>query len=289
MEHVRRDAKASSRGPRRRRGAVFAVVAGIGLGGVGAAVAATKITAKALDRDHVSARVLGRAIMANPKQLRDAEFLISPAEGSPRVLVHATHEAIAGYPRKNGDFAILSNGCGLRFNHPNYKGATGCDDAGPTFRGTRDATIMRLSLNVPSSATCLSFRFRFLSNEYPVYVGSQYNDAFIAELDHSTWDSAPNDPAITAPDDFAKTVDGHLITINATGVGKVSTANAKGTGYDAGTKVLRASTRITRGRHYLYLSIFDQGDRQFDSAVFLDGLTLDRRSPCTRGIAYDQH
>ena len=41
---------------------------------------------------------------------------------------------------------------------------------------------------------------------------------------------------------------------------------------------LRASTRITPGIHSLFLSIFDQGDREYDSAVFVDQLTIDHRT-----------
>ncbi|WP_394263381.1 choice-of-anchor L domain-containing protein, partial [Trueperella sp.] len=47
-----------------------------------------------------------------------------------------------------------------------------------------------MDLDVPDGANCLSFDFKFLSEEYPVYVGSSYNDAFIAELNESTWTTA---------------------------------------------------------------------------------------------------
>ncbi len=33
----------------------------------------------------------------------------------------------------------------------------------------------------------MAFDFRFLSEEFPIYVGTSFNDAFIAELDNSTW------------------------------------------------------------------------------------------------------
>gem|GEM_PF-2858525 len=34
----------------------------------------------------------------------------------------------------------------------------------------------------------------------------------------------------------------------------------------------------------LYLSIFDQGDRQFDSAVFVDRLTVRHAAHCASGV-----
>lgn len=46
----------------------------------------------------------------------------------------------------------------------------------------------------------------------------------------------------------------------------MSRAAARGTTYDAATGKLRASTPVKPGYHLLYLSLFDQGDRQWDSA-----------------------
>jgi hypothetical protein len=49
--------------------------------------------------------------------------------------------------------------------------------------------------------------------------------------------------------------------------------------------VLRASTPATPGSHSLYLSIFDQGDNVYDSAVFVDRLTVTKTaaSACKPG------
>ena len=55
---------------------------------------------------------------------------------------------------------------------------------------------------------------------------------------------------------------------------KMCRAAAKGTTYDAATGKLRASTPVKPGYHLLYLSLFDQGDRQWDSAVFIDRLLV---------------
>ena len=46
-------------------------------------------------------------------------------------------------------------------------------------------TVLAIPINVPAGANCLSFDFRFLSEEYPDFINSQFNDAFIAELDSS--------------------------------------------------------------------------------------------------------
>ena len=70
--------------------------------------------------------------------------------------------------------------------------------AASRVRGARDVTIMRIRVHVPQGANCLSFRFKFLSEEFPEFVGSEFNDAFIAEVGHSpTWSAGSNN----RPDD----------------------------------------------------------------------------------------
>jgi pimeloyl-ACP methyl ester carboxylesterase len=51
--------------------------------------------------------------------------------------------------------------------------------------------------------------------------------------------------------------------------------NASGTTYDGATVLLQAATQVTSGTHSLYLSIFDQGDHIFDSAVFVDNIRFE--------------
>ena len=51
---------------------------------------------------------------------------------------------------------------------------------------------------------------------------------------------------------------------------------AAGTTYDGATPALTAATPLTPGMHSLYLSIFDQGDHVYDSAVFVDNLRVGR-------------
>ena len=82
----------------------------------------------------------------------------------------------------------------------------------------------------------------------------------------------------------AKTRDGKLVSVNGTGIARVSRAAAKGTTYDAATGKLRASTRVTPGPKILNLSIFDQGDRQYDSAVFVDRLLVRHAAKCRSGL-----
>ena len=57
---------------------------------------------------------------------------------------------------------------------------------------------------------------------------------------------------------------------------------AAGTTYDGATPILSAATPITPGAHKLYLSIFDQGDHIYDSAVMVDNIRFGRVADVTR-------
>ena len=191
--------------------------------------------------------------------------------------VAVSDDAVGGMPRDGATYAVLSSGGADLLTAPNNSGSSGVDLNGPNVRGSSDfdVTILRLDLQVPASHNCLSVDFRFLSEEYPEFVGSAFNDAFlaevmVAELDSSTWTTSGSE--ISAPDNFAFDPEGNPITINAAGVTSMTAAEAAGTTYDGATPLLVASTPITPGQHRLFLSIFDQGDQVYDSTVLLDHL-----------------
>ena len=232
-----------------------------------------------------AATELATAIAANPRQVRRAFFSVVPPRGNPAAV---SDSRLAEFPRHGDEFAILTNGNALVADNRNRRRDTGSANLGPLIRGTRDVVIMRIDLRVPRNANCLTFRFRFLTEEFPEFVNDIFNDAFIAELDDSDWDaSGPEDPTITAPRNFAVDSAGRPIRVNSVGDTSLSRRNARGTTYDGATRVLRASTPIRSGGRTLYLSIFDQGDRLYDSAVFIDRLQLTRNSSCTSGVVVD--
>jgi hypothetical protein len=232
-----------------------------------------------------NATKLAKSMAANPKQVVRGRFSLLPPGGRP-VAISTTR--LASFPRKGKSYGILSTGDARDAGKKNKSDSLSRGNGGPFVRGARDIVIFRVDLRVPKSANCLSLRFRFLTEEFPEYVGSDFNDAFIAELGDSTWSSRSNeDPTIIAPDNFALDPNSHLISVNGAGPAAVDSSSAKGTTYDGATGVLRASSPVSPGRRTLYLSIFDQGDRQYDSSVFLDNLTLDNREACNPGVVSD--
>jgi len=258
----------------------------LGIAGVGIAQSGGgKITADSGRQSQIAATKISRTI-AGPKSIKSAAFAARPPYG--KIAARST-KRLAGFPRSGKSFMILSNGDATLADNPNNSRSTSKTAGGPAIRGNRDVTIFRMNIRVPQGRNCLSFRFRFLTEEFPEFVGTEFNDGFIAEIDESTWDSrAVGDPTIDAPRNFATDSDGNLITVNGVGAANTTAARAEGTTYDGATRVLRASTRITPGGHILYLSIFDQGDREFDSAVFVDRLTFAKRANCASGAVPDQ-
>ena len=251
----------------------------------GALVVLTAIAAEARIRANRDAHAVANSFMRKKdlqKPGADADFIILPPQGKP---AGYSNRKVAQFPTRGSHFSILSTGNVKATRRANKSGSLSHDNKGPVVRGTRDAVMLRVKFNVPDGKNCLSFEFKFLSEEFPEFVDSEFNDGFIAELDKTTWSSGRDDPVIDSPRNFAKDSKGNPIRVNKVGDASVRKRWAKGTTYDAATRTLRAQTRVKSGnRHTLFLSIFDQGDRQYDSAVFLDGLKFRDRSACKSGV-----
>jgi hypothetical protein len=232
--------------------------------------------------DPADATAIASAITTDPDVATGASFAALPPSGTPNGVGSST---LDGFPVNGDSFGILTTGDVNIANTANLNNGSGTADGGGHVRGDTDfdVSVLRIDLSVPTGADCLSLNFRFLSEEYPEYVNSAYNDGFIAELDSSTWTTSGS--TITAPDNFAFDPSGRVVSVNSSGNTAMSAANANGTTYDGATPLLVAQHSITPGTHTLYLSIFDQGDQVYDSAVFLDNLIVGTTGPdgCTPG------
>ena len=245
-------------------------------------VAATPATAAVTSTK--SATKIARAIVKDSSQLRSARWIKRPLSGRPAAV---SSSKIAGFPVSGGGstFGLLSTGDATKIRSSNSEEDLSHNNRGFKYRGTRDTIILRIDITAPRNARCLSLNFRFLSEEYPEYIDSEFNDAFIAEVDKTTWNAATGGGKIIAPRNFAKVGAGRNVSVNGAGNFAVLPARAKNTTYDAGTRRLRASTPITPGRHSVYLTIFDQGDHQYDSTVMLDRMVAGPRTPCVSGAS----
>ena len=259
------------------------------------ATASAVITPMHSDADAVT---LAKSIAADPSVIdtTTTKFsAIAPDDPDSTTDVPAalSTSPLTGFPLEGSpDYAILASGDASHADQPNddtgYGQALGytVDNRGPK---TFDPVTLNVGVNVPAGINCLAVRFRFLSEEYPEYVNSDFNDAFIAELDTSDWATTDVDSAIVAPHNFAFDQTGKPITVNDAGASTVNADNAIGTTYDGATRRLAAVTQVTPGAHTLYLSIFDRGDSILDSAVFVDNLQLLNVDPskCSGAAFFD--
>ena len=273
-----------ARSIRLRAAAVAALVIGAGAG-AGSSDAKISALPSQDSQFRKGATDLARSIARDHRQVKRGRFSIIPPGGRPAAI---STTRLAGFPRHGKSYAIFSNGDARRAGSKNSSGAFGVGAGGPFVRGTRDVTIFRIDLRVPSGANCVSFAFRFLSEEFPEFVQTEFNDAFIAEEGSTSWTARSNDdPTIDAPGNFAKDPNGRNISVNQAGAFTVDADSAKGTTYDGATPILRASSPIKPGTRSIYLSIFDQGDRQYDSAVFVDNLRLTDSASCNTGVVVE--
>ncbi len=152
---------------------------------------------------------------------------------------------LAGFPTDGSTFAYLGTGNMLFADQPN---------SGPDTFGLGDYARLVLTVTVPTTATCMSMDFAFFSEEFPEFVGSQFNDTFDAFVDGQP---------------IARDQNGNRISINS--VFGATPANAAGTTYDAATPRLRAQAELTPGAtSVISFYITDASDTAYDSAVFID-------------------
>jgi len=194
----------------------------------------------------------------------------TPTQGEP---VGIANSALSSFPLAPPTFAILSAGDARAADPANTSPSTdnGGDSTDPNRANAHDITTLRVDLNVPADATCITFGFRFFTDEA---IGATFNDGFIAELDTNNWTINPATNAIVAPNNFAFDTSNQVISVHSEGETALSTTGGAGTGYTNGTAELAAARSVTPGAHSVYFTIFDQGDRIVDSAVFLDALAL---------------
>jgi hypothetical protein len=235
-----------------------------------------------------NARALADALEPTGGAIVDAQFLTFPPTGPGGEEPHAVSTTpLPGFPRVGLTFPVLTTGDSNDVVSPNRSGALSHDLGGPPYSDTAfDVTVLRVLADVPEGANCVSFDFKFLSEEFPEFVNSGYNDGFIAEIGQTTWTT--NGQQVVAPNNIAFDSGGNRITVDSTGDQAVEPFRAIGTTYDASTRVLRAVSplspdQIENGRVNLFFSLFDQGDRIYDSAVFIDNLVIENRPQCGSG------
>ena len=223
------------------------------------------------------ATTLGTAAFRSPASLTGASWDIPPAGQAAAVAT----ESLAGFGGAANPFLVLSSGDATLAPNVSQAPNASVQNHGGTRGQAQDVVALRLSFRVPAGTNCISLKFRYLSEEFPEYVNTTYNDGFIAEVDPTTpWTMAGH--TITAPDNFAFMPGHQFVSINSA---TMSAGAAAGTVYDGATDLLTAATPVTPGVHSLVLSVWDDGDMNYDSAAFIDDVAVFNAIPggCTPG------
>lgn len=188
----------------------------------------------------------------------------------------------AHFPTEGGEFAILSTGLAASAELPNNEPNLSAILGGIDNNAGQDLVRLHLELEVPKDINCASFDFAFYSEEFPEYVGTQFNDSFVAQLNNSML--TVQGPMVIAPGNFAFDTQGGVIEVNTV----FGVAGDTGTTYDGATPQLRARTAVVPGTKIdIYISVTDLGDSIYDTAVFMDRFFWSRDPNCDAGADVD--
>ncbi len=143
-----------------------------------------------------------------------------------------------------------------------------------------DQSLLTMQLRVPDDAHSFTFQWYFLSREYPVYVGSDYNDRFTVWQDGAAYEG-----------NIVFDEGGNVVDVNNALFGVTDEASLSGTGiwrpsggspsgYDGGgTGWVNTTSPVEPGELLsLRFDIHDVADQVYDSAVLLDGFTWNEHS-----------
>ena len=219
------------------------------------------------------------AAMDVPKDtLRSADLMGSDPAGT---AILGVQDGLK-FPTQGDSYVALSTGNAADALSPNSSGGLSSTLGGIDNTQGQDLVRLHLALHSPANAHCLAFDLSFLSEEYPEYVGSSYNDAFTAQIDNPMLGVLGND--VSAPQNFARDTQGNPLSVNTV----FGMHGNTGTTYDGTTSTLRASTPVDPDDDLdIYLSVQDLGDSVFDSAVFLDNFFWSEDENCSYGSTED--
>lgn len=176
----------------------------------------------------------------------------------------------------SGDAALMNDGDQSYFSSGYLGGMftnTGTDLAGLTIE---------YAIPEGSEPACFIVDLKFLSEEFPEYVGSSYNDFVVGRINNTDPPTIDADNTPVAPGNFLRDGEGKPLTVNNNY--NVNAAHADATVYDGASPTLQARTEVPDGESFTFsLWIADVGDSIFDSMVFVDDARVLRTSDCEQG------
>lgn len=201
--------------------------------------------------------------------------------------IHAKQDPGPNFEWDRLFFAAISSGNAENAPLPNNSGSLSTVLSGLNNNQGNDMVQLTLELEVPSGAEYWAVDWKFFSEEYPEWVGSVFNDAFLIETPSSTFTISGSD--IVAPNNVATDPSGELVTVNTVGAVGMSTANSVGTTYDGATEMFTTLAPIPPEADTVTIvfSVMDLGDSVYDTTVFLDSFRFSEVGSPLLGLAED--
>lgn len=180
--------------------------------------------------------------------------------------------AAVSFPRAGGTYVILNTGDVREALSGDQSNGLSSSLQGLNTNANEDLVQMTLRLRIPSGQNALRFDWKYVSEEFPNFVGGSFNDGFLAELNASTFTIEGAD--IIAPNNVAFDPNDNIISVNATGALTMSADQAVGTSFNGGTPALTSTIGLPRNASEVTIifSVFDVGDSRFDSGIMLDNI-----------------
>lgn len=159
-------------------------------------------------------------------------------------------------------------------NPPGSFASSGTGVGGSIISGSTDETSLTIKFT-PMVNPVVSFQFVFGSEEYPEWVGSSFNDAFVFILNGNNIALLPDSTVIAINSVNQNTYLNTYFTYGAPGIvydGLVGNNGPSYLLYATGPVVVGAENTLT-------IAIADRGDSIYDSGVFLKGLVNEPPPP----------
>ncbi len=175
------------------------------------------------------------------------------------------------FPTEGNTFLILSTGVAADAKLPNNEEDLSTELDGLNNPQGHDMVQLDLTLETPLDMTCMRFDWAFFSEEYPEWVGSEFNDGFVVQIGGKSFSIVGNQIVVSPTDsNIARDpVDSSVMDVSSV----LAFHGGTGTTYDGATDLLTASVPVISGEKLqVVFYIQDLGDSIFDSAVFLDNL-----------------
>lgn len=234
--------------------------------------------------------VIAQAMAANPASVISAQ-LESTANGATdhkAVMQYgAPNGLLGGFPTDGGDFGMISNGETNYANDPNSGGSLSTGLLGLNTNRDEDLAGFTITFAVPAGTgqPCVTMDVKWLSEEFPEYIASTYNDFATARINNTLPPSVSDNDKPVAEGNFLR--DPNHAALDIQNNYDVRSENADGTvgagptTYDGGTpKLLARSPVFPNNATQFTLSFYvaDVGDSIYDSTLFVDNIRVTRES-----------